>query len=141
MAVYNLSAGTLPSNTGYPANVQGLLSLIESYLTVISDDALNTIVIGSTTPNSNNNTKVWFQTAADVNNDPQSIKLYSSGKWVEFTPFSFGDMVLTDANATIESPWGIGNTTYVVDGISKLTPTTPTAPIGTQYKVYVGYYE
>lgn len=141
MAVYNLSAGTLPSNTGYPGNVQGLLNLIESYLTVLSDDTLNTIVVSSTVPNSDNNTKVWFQTAADVNNDPQCIKLYSSGKWVEFTPFSFGDMVLTDVNATIQSPWGIGNTTYVVDGISKLTPTTPTAPTGAQYKVYVGYYE
>jgi hypothetical protein len=50
-------------------------------------------------------------------------------------------MILTDANAVITSPWGIGNTTYVVEGISKLTPTTPPAPAGAQYKVYVGYYE
>lgn len=141
MAVYNLSAGTLPANTGYPANVQALLSLIQSYLTVISDDNLNTIVISNSTPSSDDNTKVWFQTTSDVNNDPQSIKIYSGGKWEEFTPFSFGDMILTDANSTISSPWGIGNTTYVVDGISKLTPTTPTAPAGAQYKVYVGYYE
>jgi hypothetical protein len=141
MAVYNLSAGTLPANTGYPANMQSLLNLIQSYLTVISDESLNTIVISSTTPKSEDNTKIWFQTTSDVNTDPQSIKIYSGGKWEEFTPFSFGDMVLTDANATITSPWGIGNTTYVVDGISKLTPTTPTAPAGTQYKVYVGYYE
>ena len=141
MAVYNLSAGTLPANTGYPANLQALLNLFESYLTVVSEDSLNTIVVSSTTPNPEDNDKIWFQTSPDVNPDPQSIKIYSNGKWEEFTPFAFGDMVLTDANATINSPWGIGSTTYVVDGISKLTPTTPTAPAGTQYKVYVGYYE
>ena len=141
MAVYNLSAGTLPANTGYPANLQALLNLFESYLTVVSEDSLNTIVVSSTTPNPEDNDEIWFQTSPDVNPDPQSIKIYSNGKWEEFTPFAFGDMVLTDANATINSPWGIGSTTYVVDGISKLTPTTPTAPAGTQYKVYVGYYE
>jgi hypothetical protein len=141
MAVYNLTAGTLPSNTGYPANVQALLDLFQSYLTVISDDSLNTIIVSSTTPASEDNNKVWFQTTSDVNGDPQSIKLYVAGKWEEFTPFVFGDMVLTSSSSTITSPWGVGNTTYVVDGITKLTPTTPTAPAGTQYKVYVGYYE
>jgi hypothetical protein len=141
MAVYNLSAGTLPANTGYPANIQGLLDLLESYMTVLSDDSLNTIVISNATPKSSDNTKVWFQTSSDISGEPQAVKIYSQGKWQEFTPFAFGDIVLTDVNSTISSPWGIGNSTYVVDGITKLTPTTPAAPAGTQYKVYVGYYE
>lgn len=141
MAVYSLSAGTVPANTGYPANMQALLQLLESYLTVASPSSLSTIVIGDTTPDSEDNDKIWFQTSPGVSGSPQSIKIYSQGAWQEFTPFSFGDMVLCDSNASIDSPWGIGNTTYVVNGINKLTPTTPTPPAGTQYKVYVGYYE
>lgn len=140
MAVYSLSAGTLPANTGYPANLQALLQLIESYVSVASPSSLSSIVISESTPSSDDNDKLWFETYSGVGNYPKSIKLYSEGSWKEFTPFSFGDMVLCDANSTIESPWGIGNTTYVVDGISKLTPTTPVPPTGGKYKVYVGYY-
>jgi hypothetical protein len=141
MAVYNLSAGTLPANTGYPGNVQDLLQLIQSYLSVISDDTLNTIVVSGSTPNSSDNNKVWFELGQGIDAAPKSIKLYVNGTWQEFTPFSFGDMVLVDQTASIASPWGIGSTTYIVDGIQKLTPATPEAPTGTQYKVYVGYYE
>lgn len=141
MAVYSLSAGTVPSNIGYPGNVQALLTLLESYITVASPEALSSIVISDTTPDSSDNDKIWFETTPGVSGSPRSIKIYSAGKWNEFTPFSFGDMVLCDSNSVVASPWGIGNTTYVVDGINKLTPTTPTPPAGTQYKVYVGYYE
>lgn len=141
MAVYNITAGTLPSNTGYPANLQALLQLIQSYLSVTTPDVLNSIVVSDTTPASEDNSKVWFETQSGVSGAPKSIKIYVDGKWEEFTPLSFGDLVLTDATATIVSPWGIGNTTYIVDGVTKLTPTTPPAPAGTQYKVYVGYYE
>lgn len=141
MPVYSLSAGTLPANTGYPANVQDLLNLLESYVSVASPSSLSTIVISDTTPASDNNDKVWFETYPGVGSDPKSIRIYSEGQWKEFTSFSFGDMVLCDSNATIASPWGVGNTTYIIDGITKLTPTTPTPPSGAQYKVYVGYYE
>jgi hypothetical protein len=141
MAVYTLTAGTLPANTGYPGNVQGLLQLIQSYLSVTSNSALTSVVVSNVTPASSDNDKVWFQTGASVNGAPQSIRLYVNGQWEEFTPFAFGDIVLCDVAASIASPWGIGNTSYVVNGITKLTPTTPTAPTGTQYKVYVGYYE
>jgi len=141
MAVYSISAATLPANTGYPANVQGLLQLLQSYLSVISNENLTSVIVSSTTPQSQDNDKVWFQTQPGVVGSPQSVRLYSNGEWQEFSPFVFGDLILTDANAAISSPWGIGNTTYVVNGITKLTPTTPVPPANSQYKVYVGYYE
>lgn len=141
MAVYSLSAGTLPANTGYPGNLQDLLKLFESYVTVASPSSQSSIIVGDTTPGSSDIDKVWFQTSGGSSGSPTAIKIFSGGKWVEFTPFEFGDMILCDANAPISSPWGIGSTTYIVDGISKLTPVTPTAPVGAQYKVYVGYYE
>ena len=141
MAVYNLSAATLPANTGYPGNVQDLLKLIESYISVTSDPTLSTFVISNATPPAEDNDKVWFQTQPGVSGAPQSIRLFVDGSWQEFTPFSFGDIVLTDVNATIASPWGVGSTTYVVNGISLLTPLTPVAPTNAKYKVYVGYYQ
>jgi hypothetical protein len=141
MAVYSITAATLPANTGYPGNVQGLLQLLQSYLSVSSNSTLTSVVVSAATPQSEDNDKVWFQTQAGISGAPQSIKLYNAGSWEEFTPFAFGDLILTDANATIESPWGVGNTAYVVNGITKLTPTTPVAPANAQYKVYVGYYE
>ena len=141
MAVYSITAGTLPANTGYPGNVQGLLQLLQSYLSVTSNSTLTSVVVSASTPRSEDNDKVWFQTQAGISGTPQSIKLYNAGSWEEFTPFAFGDIILTDTNATVESPWGVGNTAYVVNGISKLTPTTPVPPANGQYKVYVGYYE
>jgi hypothetical protein len=141
MAVYTISAGTVPLNTGYPANLQGLLQLLQSYLSVNAGSNLSSVVISASTPASLDNDKVWFQTQPGVSGYPQSIKLYNEGSWKEFTPFNFGDIVLTDANAAISSPWGVGNTSYIVDGITKLTPTLPVAPANAQYKVYVGYYE
>lgn len=141
MAVYTISAGTVPLNTGYPANVQGLLQLLQSYLSVNAGSNLSSVVVSGSTPASTDNDKVWFQTEGGVSGLPQSVRLYSEGSWKEFTPFNFGDIVMTDANAAISSPWGIGNTTYVVDGVTKLTPTLPVAPANAQYKVYVGYYE
>ena len=141
MAVYTISAGTVPQNTGYPANLQGLLQLLESYLSVNAGSNLSSIIISSNTPASQDNDKIWFQLDPGVSGFPRAVKVYSEGAWKEFTPFSFGDIVLTDVNAAISSPWCIGTTTYIVDGISKLTPTLPVAPANAQYKVYVGYYE
>jgi hypothetical protein len=141
MAVYTISAGTVPQNTGYPANMQGLLQLLQSYLSVNAGSNLSSVVVSGATPSSQDNDKVWFQTEAGVAGFPKAIRLYTEGSWKEFSPFNFGDIVLTDANATVSSPWGIGNTTYVVDGITRLTPTLPVAPTNAQYKVYVGYYE
>jgi hypothetical protein len=141
MPIYTISAGTLPLNTGYPANVQGLLELLQSYLSVNSGSTLSSVVVSNSTPASTDNDKVWFQTQGGAAGVPQSIRLYSQGAWKEFTPFNFGDIVLTDTNAAISSPWGVGNTTYIVDGITKLTPTLPPAPANAKYKVYVGYYE
>jgi hypothetical protein len=141
MAVYTISAGTVPQNTGYPANMQGLLQLLQSYLSVNAGSNLSSVVVSGATPSSQDNDKVWFQTEAGVAGFPKAIRLYTEGSWKEFSPFNFGDIVLTDANATVSSPWGIGNTTYVVDGIARLTPTLPVAPTNAQYKVYVGYYE
>jgi hypothetical protein len=141
MPVYTLTAATLPSNTGYPGNVQDLIQLIQSYVSVNSDPVLSTFVVSSSTPSAEDQDKVWFQTQAGVNGRPQSIRLYSDGVWNEFTPFAFGDIVLTDTNAVIASPWGIGSTTYVVNGISLLTPATPVPPANAKYKVYVGYYQ
>jgi hypothetical protein len=141
MAVYSITAATVPANTGYPANLQGLLQLLESYLSVVSSSTLSSIVISSTTPVPSDNNKVWFQTNPANPGEPQSIRLFSNGSWQEFTPFSFGDIILTDVNSEISSPWGVGNTAYVVNGISKLTPVTPVPPTNGRYKVYVGYYE
>jgi hypothetical protein len=141
MAVYTISAGTVPLNTGYPANIQGLLQLLQAYLSVNAGSNLSSVVVSSSTPASLDNDKVWFQTEAGVSGFPQSVRLYTEGSWKEFTPFAFGDIVLTDVNAAISSPWGIGNTTYIVDGVSKLTPTLPVAPANAKYKVYVGYYQ
>jgi hypothetical protein len=141
MPVYTITAGTVPQNTGYPANVQGLLQLLQSYLSVNSGTNLTSVIVSSSTPAAIDNDKVWFQTRTGVSGAPQAIRLYNNGAWKEFSPFSFGDVILTDANAVIESPWGIGNTTYVVDGVTKLTPTLPVAPANAQYKVYVGFYE
>jgi hypothetical protein len=73
MAVYNLSAATLPANTGYPGNVQDLLKLIESYVSVTSDPTLSTFVISNATPSAEDNDKVWFQTQPGVSGAPQSI--------------------------------------------------------------------
>ena len=137
MAEYTLSAATLPANTGYPGNLQALLQLIQSYISVTSDSTLTTLVVSDSTPQSEDNDKIWFQTQSGY---PQTIKIYSNGFWKEFTPFSFGDLVLTDVNAEISSPWGVGSTTYVVDGISTLTPATPVPPTNAKYKVYVGSY-
>ena len=141
MAVYTISAGTVPQNTGYPANMQGLLQLLQSYLSVNAGSNLSSVIVSGATPSSQDNDKVWFQTEAGVAGFPKTIRLYTEGSWKEFSPFNFGDIVLTDANAPISSPWGVGNTTYVVDGITRLTPTLPVAPTNAQYKVYVGYYE
>jgi len=141
MAVYSITAATLPANTGYPGNVQGLLQLLQSYLSISSGSNLTSVIVSGSNPSASDNDKVWFQTRTGVSGAPQSVRLYNNGAWEEFSPFTFGDVILTDANATIESPWGIGNTTYVVNGITKLTPSLPVAPANAQYKVYVGYYE
>jgi hypothetical protein len=139
MAEYSIAAGSVPANTGYPANVQGLLDLLTSYLTVLTPDELKSYIISNSTPSASNQDKAWFQT--DVSTGlPRSIRVYVNGGWKEFTPFSVGDIVLVDSASTISSPWGIGSTTYTVDGVPYLTPTTPEPPIGLKYKVYVGQY-
>jgi hypothetical protein len=138
MAEYPLTPGTLPVNTAYPGNVQGLLDLISSYMTVITSDDLRTYIVSTTQPADDDADKVWFEIQSG--GAPRAIRSYTDGRWEEYSPFTFGDMVLVDVNATIASPWGVGSTIYTVNGVSKLTPTTPVPPTGTKYKVYVGHY-
>jgi hypothetical protein len=140
MAEYSLTAGTVPANTGYPADVQGLLELLTGYLSVLTPSDLKTYIVSNSTPLASDQDKVWFQTQSLADSSPKSIRIFADGAWKEFTQFSFGDIVLVSSSAVVASPWGIGGTTYTVDGISKLTPTTPEPPIGLKYKVYVGQY-
>ena len=140
MAEYSITAGSVPANTGYPSDVQGLLDLLSAYLSVITPSDLKSYVISNSTPLASDQDKVWFQTQSLADSSPKSIRIFADGTWKEFTQFSFGDIVLVSSSAIISSPWGVGATTYTVDGISKLTPTTPEPPIGLKYKVYVGQY-
>jgi hypothetical protein len=141
MAEYSITAGSVPINTGYPADVQGLLNLLSSYLTVLSPDNLKNYVLDYNTPIASNQDKVWFQTNSLADASPKSINVYADGRWQEFTPFTFGDIILVTASATISSPWGVGSTSYTVSGVGSVTtPSTPEPPIGLKYKVYVGRY-
>jgi len=141
MAEYSITAGSVPTNTGYPADVQGLLDLLSSYLTVLTPDNLKNYVLDYNTPSSSNQDKVWFQTNSMANASPKSINVYADGRWQEFTPFTFGDMILVPSSYTISSPWGVGSTNYTVSGVGSVaTPSTPEPPIGLKYKVYVGRY-
>jgi len=141
MAEYSITAGSVPSNTGYPADVQGLLDLLSSYLTVLSPDNLKNYVLDYNTPVASNQDKVWFQTNSLADASPKAINVYADGRWQEFTQFTFGDIILVTASATISSPWGVGASSYTVPGVGVVTtPTTPEPPVGLKYKVYVGRY-
>jgi hypothetical protein len=139
MADIKIFSGTVPAGTPYPGNFNALLSGLSSYLTVTYPDGLRYAVVSSSTPTGNDQDKVWFKLSPQTGL-PSTVNVFVNGSWVEFTQFTFGDMVLVDSTANIVSPWGEGATTYTVAGREVLTPQTPTAPNGYRYKVYVGNY-
>jgi hypothetical protein len=139
MADLTIVSGTAPAGTPYPGNFNDFLTTLSGYLTVQAPDELRYGVVSSSTPTGSSQDKIWFRVSPS-SGIPQTVNLFVNGAWVEFTQFSFGDMVLVDQSSVIASPWGEGGTTYTVNGQQVLTPNVP-AQVGTfKYKVYVGNY-
>lgn len=139
MADIPLRSGVVPAGTPYPGNFQAFLDTAASYLSVEYPDNLKYAIVSASTPTGENQNKVWFKLSS-VTGLPMSVNYYVNGAWVEFTPFDFGDLVLVADTSVIETPWGVGGTSYILDNQKVVTPLTPTPPAGYKYKVYVGNY-
>jgi hypothetical protein len=145
MPEYPITINQIPSTVCYPSTPQGLLNNLAEYITVNIDEVKQTYVVSSSAPSSINEDKPWFQTYSPTTDYglPKVIRLYSDGKWKEFAQLKQGDMVLVQANKTIESPWGEGGYTYSFGdtNMPNYSPSYgPTAPDGFKYKTYVGYW-
>jgi hypothetical protein len=146
MAEYPLTVVNVPDNTCYPTTVQTLLNLIAGYTTLVVPGNLQSYIIGSSTPSTQDQGKLWFQTKSSDSGygTPRVVRLYVSGAWREFAQLSQGDRILVANNSVILAPWGEYGYTYSFSGIgiSSYTPTeAPTPPDGLKYKTYVGYWD
>lgn len=139
MADLKLVTGLVPADTPYPATFNEFLEKLSSYLTLQYPDEFRYAVVSSAAPTGPDVDKIWFKLSS-VDGSPESVNIYIDGNWVEFSPLQFGDMVLVADTSVIISPWGEGQKVYTVRGEEKITPTTPTAPAGYKYKIYVGNY-
>lgn len=145
MAEYPLTVTTIPDNTCYPTTVQSLLNLVAEYSTLVIPGNEVAYIISDTTPSSENQNKLWFQTASSGSGygSPKVIRWYVDGSWLEFAQLSQGDRILVSEGSIISAPWGEFGYTYSFSGlgISSYTPTqAPTPPVGLKYKTYVGYW-
>lgn len=155
MAEYPLLKQSVPSTpiTAYPPTIQGLLDEISNYL--YFDDKINFKTYVKTlaavtptppTPISQTYENIWFDLTSDGR--PVSIQSYANPVWKEFQALKQGDMILTPANLAVTSPWGSPGQTYnviVYSGSGSSTtaytvPSAPPAPVGFQYKTFVGSY-
>ena len=139
MAEVIINAGSVPAGTPYPGTFNDFITSLSSYLTVEFPEELSYAVVSPSLPVGSDQDKVWFR-LNNQNGTPQTINFFVNGSWLEFTQFSFGDMVLVAAGSTIIAPWGEAATSYTVAGQQVVTPLTPAAPAGYTYKVYVGNY-
>jgi hypothetical protein len=145
MAEYPLTVTTIPDNTCYPTTVQPLLNLVAEYSTLVIPGNQAAYLISDTTPSSENQNKLWFQTQSSGSGygSPKVVRWYVNGSWLEFAQLSQGDRILVSSGSIISSPWGEFGYTYNFSGlgISSYTPTqAPTPPDGLKYKTYVGYW-
>lgn len=139
MAEVTINSGSVPAGTPYPGNFGDFLNVLSSYLSVQYPEELRYAVVSSSTPVGSDQNKLWFKLNPQ-NLAPVSVNFFVNGSWLEFTQFSFGDMVLVDSSANVAPPWGEGSNSYTVAGQVLITPPTPSAPAGYKYKVYVGSY-
>ena len=139
MAEVIINSGSVPAGTPYPGTFNDFLTTLSAYLTVQFPEELSYAIVSSSVPSGSDQDNLWFRLNAQ-NGAPQTVNFFVNGSWLEFTQFSFGDMVLVASGASIIAPWGEGATSYTVAGQQVLTPATPSAPAGYTYKVYVGNY-
>jgi len=98
------------------------------------------------TPISQTYENMWFNLSSDGR--PTSIEGYANPVWKSFEACQRGDMILTPANLAITSPWGSPGQTYNVITYTSsgffttpyVVPAAPAAPVGFQYKTFVGSY-
>lgn len=139
MAEITITSGSVPAGTPYPGNFGDFLTTLSSYLSVQYPDELRYAVVSSSTPVGSDQAKLWFKLNPQ-SGTPTTVNFFVNGAWLEFTQFSFGDMVLVDSASNIVAPWGNGSSTYTVGNQQLVTPPVPTPPAGYVYKVYVGNY-
>jgi hypothetical protein len=145
MSEYPLTVATLPDNSCYPPTVQLLLNLVAQYSTLNIPSSQISYIVSETTPSSENQDKLWFQTSASGAGYglPKIARLYVNGIWLEFAQLSQGDKILVPSDYSISSPWGEYGYTYSFSGlgIPNYTPTrAPEPPNELKYKTYVGYW-
>lgn len=145
MAEYPITVASVPSTACYPSTPQSLLTSLAEYITVQIDETKQIYIVSPTAPNAENQNKPWFQTYTSGSGYglPKVVRLYSNGQWKEFAQLKQGDLIIAEANKSVNSPWGESGYTYSFGdtGIPNYAPgTLPAAPDGYKYKVYVGYW-